>query len=359
MSSHKKKKFDKTKTWALVPRPDPKGGVASPFIGLTGFQKLQAFMNGDREYRFNKSGIAGQDSIEPVPELITLASEKVITNKRNAWIVLGTDRTDAPLSGYGGKGEPQVAAIDLVCGRMGSYVRDVDKFGEPIEVNPDFTLDAARIYISQKADIDEYFDLPDGKVGNPIAASAIAFKADEIRMISPGGIKIITGQDARNARGHRVNEPTEDGKGIKGIDLIAGPGENPDCQPLIKGNNLVSCLGTVDTELPQSMQGPPGLASQINALRGILHSFVLYQKEFNQAVMNHQHISGWQILPNYWTRSMFSEMLMSAGAKNITQLTAQTEMSLVAHASNMSLWEANYLSPGFEKYVCSDHNTTN
>jgi hypothetical protein len=115
----------------------------------------------------------------------------------------------------------------------------------------------------------------------------------------------------------------------------------------------------VDTELPQIMQSPPGLAAQINALRGILHSFILYQKEFNQAVVSHTHISGWQITPAKPTFSMESIPLAVAGAKMNTQLTAQSEVSIVNHTFNMIQWEANYLKPGFEKYICSDFNTTN
>jgi len=351
----KKKPFDKTKAYALAPRPD-----RNVDLGLADPAKLRALLEAPIDFQFNQSGVGGRSSIEPVPNFARLESEKVICNNRNAWIVLGTDRTGPALSGYGGKGETQVAAIDIVCGRMGPYVRERDDEGKPIEVNPDFTLDTARIYISQKADIDEYFDLPYGKVGNPIASSAIALKADEIRMISRGGIKIITGQDARDARGERVN--TKDG--IKGIDLIAGPDpqgasyQSPQ-QPLAKGNNLVACLGTVDTNLPLIMQSPPGLAAQINALRGILHSFILYQKEFNQAVQMHNHISGWQITPAKPTFSLESIPLVVAGAKMNTQLTAQTEMSIASHAFNMGQWEANYLKPGFEKYICSDFNTTN
>ena len=63
------------------------------------------------------------------------------------------------MSGYGGKANTQAGAIDIVVGRMGNT-----KNGPQgnIRVSPDFFKDAARIYISQKSDIDDYFKL----VGN-------------------------------------------------------------------------------------------------------------------------------------------------------------------------------------------------
>ena len=86
-----------------------------------------------------------------------------MTNENNAWIILGRDRPASVMSGYGGKGDTQAASIDIVAGRMGSEVRAFDESGEKLFVNPSFKKDAARIYISQKSDIDKYFDLIPGK----------------------------------------------------------------------------------------------------------------------------------------------------------------------------------------------------
>ena len=117
---------------------------------------------------------------------------------------------------------------------MASYARGHDDEGNPIKVNPDFVIDSARVYISQKSDIDEYFHLVDGKVGNPSAASAVGIKADEVRLVARGGIKLVTGTDMRDSQGDRIFES-------KGIDLIAG-NDDSDMQPLVKGDNLVKCL---------------------------------------------------------------------------------------------------------------------
>ena len=82
-----------------------------------------------------------------------------MTNENNSWIVLGRDRNASRMSGYGGKGDTQCASIDIVAGRMGSEVEAFDADGESLFINPSFKKDAARIYISQKTDIDKYFDL--------------------------------------------------------------------------------------------------------------------------------------------------------------------------------------------------------
>ena len=55
--------------------------------------------------------------------------------------------------------------------------------------------DAARIYISQRADIDEYFDIADGSVGHH-RSSAIAVKADSVRILQKR-IKLVTGKNHR------------------------------------------------------------------------------------------------------------------------------------------------------------------
>ena len=55
-----------------------------------------------------------------------------------------------------GSGNTHCAAIDLVAGRMGVRATKKDKKRKRVFKNPDFTMDAARVYISQKSDIDTY-----------------------------------------------------------------------------------------------------------------------------------------------------------------------------------------------------------
>ena len=77
-------------------------------------QKLQAYINAPASVKGIQGGIGGNRSIEPVPVFKKSNSEKVYSNSRNAWLVLGVDRNSTLTTGYGGKGHTQCAAIDLV-----------------------------------------------------------------------------------------------------------------------------------------------------------------------------------------------------------------------------------------------------
>ena len=161
------------------------------------------------------TGVSGDKILESVPEFISTESEHVIKNQNNSFIVLGRDRPSNRTSGYGGQGETQCGSIDMVCGRMSGDPRAVTQDGERVYANPDFTMDAARIYISQKTDVDQNFGLVTGRVGSPRTKSGIAIKADGVRIVGREGIKLVTRTDKRNSQGGQVQS-------IVGIDLIAG-----------------------------------------------------------------------------------------------------------------------------------------
>ena len=94
------------------------------------------------------------------------------------------------------------SSIDLVVGRGSSHKPFGKKFGSPpaknVMVNPNFFTDAARIYISQKADIDEYFGLCDTKYAPTKRSKAQIsnwnVKADCVRIIGRNNVKIVTGK---------------------------------------------------------------------------------------------------------------------------------------------------------------------
>jgi len=289
------------------------------------------------EFFVKYSGCGCGPSLEPVPDYRQAKAEVVYKNDRNAWIVLGVDRSSAVTSGYGGACHTQCAAIDLVVGRMGTYARECDEEGEPVYANPDFKIDAARMYVSQKANIDEYFELVEGTVGDSIAQSAIALKADDIRLVARSGIKLVTGTDTRDSQGERQ-------AAINGIDLIAG-NTDEDLQPLVKGCNLVNGL----TELVE----------QIEDLREILYSFVKYQRSFNDAALSHTHISPFQPTASKQLDTSPPFMMMARGVKSIIQETAQTELSIISHQTNLATWQQNYLSTVADSYICSAYNNTN
>ena len=172
--------------------------------------------------------------------------EEVISGQSNSRIVLGRDRTSSKASGYGGHSGTHCAMIDLVAGTHGQYAKECDEQGIPILADPSFKADSARVYITQKCDIDEAFALRLGRAGRPRNKSAVAIKADNIRIIAREGIKLVTGTDDQNSQGG----PT---RSITGIDLIAG-NDDSDMQPLVKGEELLVYLDNI-THSIQELSG--------------------------------------------------------------------------------------------------------
>ena len=148
--------------------------------------------------RFGKNqGIANKDLREPQPTYEKAASEQIQKGKNNSFIIQGRDRPGNLYSGYGGRGATQASRIDLIVGLGSSYRHKDGTYGPPNEdtiINPNFAMDAARIYISQKADIDRYMGLAEVPMQAPPGRSAIGLKADTIRIHSRNDIKIVTGR---------------------------------------------------------------------------------------------------------------------------------------------------------------------
>tara|TARA_R100001015_G_C4635196_1_gene203997 strand:+ start:2394 stop:3404 length:1011 start_codon:yes stop_codon:yes gene_type:complete len=149
-----------------------------------------------REKGINQ-GIAQKQIDEPTPTYEAAASEHVIKADNNSFIVIGRDRPGNLLSGYGGMGATGAARLDFISGLASSYRNKDGEYGQPNRetmVNPSFATDAARIYISQKANIDAYMGLAEGPYDESQARSAIGIKADTVRMHARTDIKLITGR---------------------------------------------------------------------------------------------------------------------------------------------------------------------
>lgn len=298
-------------------------------------QKKKTFLNSLTEaQKTSYQGIAGNNLLEPVPPFNALPGENVISGENNSWIVLGRDRNASNISGYGGKGHTQCGSIDMVVGRMGANPREVDKSGVPIRpVNPNFVVDSARVFISQKTDVDDYFRLADGNVGNAKARSAVAIKADGVRIIGREGIKLVTRTDRYNSQNGEV-------LGQVGIDLIAG-NDDSDLQPIVRGNNLVNCIDS--------------LIKHILKLNGIIENMLLIQNGFNKALTSHFHISPFFGLP-----TAPSETVVTQGVVTMKDHALQTQKDLITHKTNLVNFKKIYLEPLNDKtYINSKYNNVN
>lgn len=278
------------------------------------------------------SGIGCKELIEPIPLHNKASSEKVISGANNAQITLGRDRPSVKMSGYGGKGSPKSGMIDLVVGRMAYNPRQVDEEGNTLFAEPNFTTDASRIYISQRADIDEYMSLVAGKIGKSNDRSAIGLKSDSIRVVGRNGVKIVTGTDINDSNGNKINK-------IKGIDLIAG-NDDSDLQPMVKGDDLNQCLEDMCDRM-------------LDILAILRLTKDMYKKFFNE-ITNHNHYS-----PFFGKPTSPSDKLLISG--NIISIFIDTllEQQIKVVEQNIANLKSNYLRKGSSRDIRSNYNNAN
>ncbi len=248
-----------------------------------------------------------------------------------AQIVLGGDRNSDTTSGYSGLGSEDSSAIDIVCGRGKTLSEEVKE--KASFVNPDFFNDAARIYISEKADIDEYFKITSGKnsgVGKSVASSAIAMKADAIRIIGVEGIKLVTRANPTNSKGFE--------SGVKGIELVAG-NDDTFLQPMVKGDNLVKCIDQILTSMSH-------LESQI-------HNIYSFLDKFTTNYASHVHPSAAPGPPTPSPTAFITSVAFNA--ENIAHSLENQEME-----DKLSKIRIDFLNiPSHDKNILSKYNKTN
>ena len=288
------------------------------------------------------SGMNSNNITEPIPNLNRAQSEKVIKNENGSWIVLGRDRPASRVSGFGGMGGTQCASIDMVVGRMSS-VKGGPKSN--VYVDPNFEADAARIYISQKTNIDKNFDLVKGEVGMSKAKSGIGIKADAVRIIGREGIKLVTGVDEKNSQGGKI-------KSTSGIDLIAGNDDSKQkvkgspfgnkvdfLQPLVKGENLVDALMEI--------------TDQIGDLATRFDKFAQEQIKINSVLAVHVHPVA-PLAPLTGPSAEMGSMFLQANVQQFVNCMATDWSSRL----NLSSFKNNYLKPYGDRWICSRYNRT-
>ena len=289
---------------------------------------------------------------KPPPEAIVPLEEppycKVLSNGAGASLVLTKDTIGnfrhskgKDKSGYGPH-FPHSAAIDLVVGRGGSYARE-NKIKPGKAIHASFKgkySDAARIYISQLCDVDRAFVLPDTNMQSE-AKSAIALKADAIRIIGDEGVKIIARSDSTNSHGKEI--------GFSGIHLIANPGTNGESeplQPLVKGENLLKAL--------------IGVNKNMNTLNGLISELTLCVQMFIQAFNGHVHLSQGPAAPGTMTpMQLLTKPVQSALNNTIHKIGAHVD-EISKHSINHYGMDPVKLKSGPPThYINSRYNKTN
>lgn len=249
-------------------------------------------------------------------------SEKVIQGQDNTWIVFGRDRPGGWDSGYGGMGHRKAGAIDIVVGRLSST--DARLNNGP--VNPSTVADAARIYLSQKADIDTYYNLADGVTGPSNALSAVAIKADAVRIIARDSLKFITNTDPSLSNG-------ENSYVGKGVQLIAN-NDSRDMQPMPKGKNLALAL--------------EDLVENVKELNGVVMTFLKTQQKFNDSISDHTHFS-----PFFGLETSLDPYLYTDHKAVLLQQFLQTEQGLKSNTNNFEAWKTRYIRATGSRFINS------
>lgn len=255
-------------------------------------------------------------------------SENVIQGKNNTWIVLGRDRPGGWDSGYGGKGHLKAGAIDIVAGRLSAL--DARLSSGP--VNSNTGADAARVYLSQKADIDDYYSLTDGVTGNSKALSAVAIKADAVRIIARDSLKLVTNTDSKLSNGNEAYSGY-------GVQLIAN-NDSTDMQPIPKGENLIAAFEE--------------LIDHINELNGIVFTFLKTQQKFNDAISDHTHYTA------FWgTETSLDPFLYVDHKSVLLQQFLQTEQGLKLNINNFEAWKTKFVRSTGSRYINSFYHYLN
>jgi len=302
-------------------------------VKRTGVPNRRLLVRGNSQNALElSSGIDNDKILEAHPAYLKAKSEKVIEGQNNNFIILGRDRPTDLQSGYGGKGDTHAGRVDIIVGMSGQQAREVEKQKDTetfVDTNPNVYLDASRIYISQKTDIDDNFQLVPGRVGNPTSRSAIAMKSDGIRIIGREGIKLVTGTDKMNSQGVKIST-------ISGIDLIAG-NDDTLLQPIPKGSNLVDSLD--------------GMLVLIGSLTNIVTDLTINQAQLIVNLLAHTHIS----LVGPTTPSLDFAAFGSLRLFDDTQIVTK----LVAAQTNLATHKAKYHLPAGKGYINSRYNHTN
>ena len=285
----------------------------------------------------DSSGIMNTNVVEKNINYIAAQSDQSFMYKGGrSGVFMCRDRPSTFASGYGGKGAQGAEAMDIVVGRMSS-----GDLSDGAYVHPSFAGDAARIYISQMTDVDLNFGLADGITGEIKARSAVAIKADAVRLIGREGVKIVSGRSfafkagpggEKNSRGGKIKQPAPP------IELIAGNNDEDHevaggllgasqrirgMQGVARGENMRDCLRE--------------LSDILGNVIGAVHNLVLIQTVYNS-------ING---------IDFFRPWMATVGAVSSTQFLAHVQNSLWQSRINKIMWEINYTYPFGYKYIPS------
>jgi len=247
-----------------------------------------------------------------------------------AYITLGAVPPEGLASGYSAQGAAS-PTIDLVVGRNASSFGGKG-LSDGYIVDNNFGTDAARIYISRLTDVDKYFSLAkrEGSEHKNSQRSAVAVKADNVRLIGREGVKIVTGKmqggnfgphGETNSLGGRIESPAPK------IELIAGNNYD-NVQGLALGETTRDSL----RELHDILQD----------LWSAVYNFIMLQTAWDAVI---------GVSPFPWYPA-------GAAPKSMGNMS-MVMSSLYSTKINLMLWDFNSLNPAGNQYIVSRNVRSN
>ena len=205
-------------------------------------------------------------------------------------------------------------------------------------LNSDFSKDSARIYISEKANPDEYFSLPRSPLSpSDIGKSSVVMLSDSTRIVGRNSLKLITGKYGS------LNSVNQKNSNVKGIHLIAGS-DPSGLEPMVKGDKLVEYLKKQNRSL----------LSIIDKILGFVNEDIT---ELWNYVSKHTHLStapGSPVgLPMDLAQIPLDKYAKMRSASLASDINATLEEIKIIIAK-----EKNYLDPG-KQSILSKFNLTN
>lgn len=249
-----------------------------------------------------------------------------------AYIVMGqVPMGQSQTTGYGASGLP-AEAIDLVVGRGAALNRGKGPAKGDI-VNNNHMSDAARIYICRLSDIDRDFNIEsDAKtLTTRFPGSAIALKADNVRIVGREGVKIVTGKVFSPNGGEEKNSLNGKIQVAPRIDLVAGNNYD-NVQGVALGERTAECLQELN--------------NIVGEIWSAVFNLALIQSSYNGVVAINP-VAPW-----------------AAAAMPPANLGIYTKVlnSLYQTRTSATMWELNYVTqkpiPG-KRYIVSRNVRTN
>jgi len=160
-------------------------------------------------------------------------------------IVLTRDNFGHRATGFGGQGVPRSEAIDIVAG---SLTGEKYKKNNNVQSRANFVTDAARVYLTERGDVQRYFGIPvEGRSNCSISSnnkSGVAVKADHSLIIGREKITLYAGFSANSNGDENLTSFSE----VVRPRIELSTSQSKGTQPAVLGNNLMDHLEAARSE---------------------------------------------------------------------------------------------------------------